>query len=140
MNFKIKLKMKLILVKFSLILLSAFFIVACGSKEADIEKLKSETIAIHDEVMPKMDDIMKLKKSLRNEMDSTQSNEEIQQLIILLEEADKAMMNWMRNYDPRMENMTEEEKIEYLNEQKLSISEVSKKMNKSISEAEEYLK
>jgi prefoldin subunit 5 len=50
------------------------------------------------------------------------------------------MMNWMRNYDPRMEDMTDDEKIKYLKKQRASISEVSEKMNKSIAEAEEYLK
>jgi hypothetical protein len=128
-----------ILSKVSLFLF-ALIALSCESKEKEVEKLKSETIAIHDEVMPKMDDIMKLKKSLKNEQDSASENNNIQGLIIALEESDKAMMNWMRNYDPRMEDMTDDEKIKYLKKQRASISEVSEKMNKSIAEAEEYLK
>jgi hypothetical protein len=128
-----------ILSKVSLFL---FVIIAlsCESKEKEVEKLKSETIAIHDEVMPKMDDIMRLKKSLKTNQDSTSEGDIIQDLIIALEESDKAMMNWMRNYEPRMEGMTDDEKITYLKKQKASISEVSKEMNKSITEAEEFLK
>ncbi|WKV10525.1 hypothetical protein [Marivirga harenae] len=123
-------------------LLMISFLMSCESKEKEVEKLKSETIAIHDEVMPKMDDIMKLKKSLRSKKDSVSESkqETIQTLIIALEESDKAMMNWMRNYDPRMENMSDAEKMEYLKKQKSSISEVSEKMKKSIAEAQEYLK
>lgn len=49
------------------------------------------------------------------------------------------MMNWMRNYDPRMEAMSDEEKIAYLKRQKKSIEEVSEKMKFSISEAEAFL-
>lgn len=130
-----------ILSKVSLILI-AVITLSCESKEQEVEKLKSETIAIHDEVMPKMDDIMKLKKSLKNKQDSANESEQenIQNLIIALEESDKAMMNWMRNYDPRMDDMSDEEKIEYLKNQKSSISEVSDKMKQSIGEAEEYLK
>ncbi|SMG40477.1 hypothetical protein SAMN05661096_02753 [Marivirga sericea] len=120
--------------------LFAIIALSCESKEKEVEELKSETIAIHDEVMPKMDDIMKLKKSLKNKQDSADASDIIQDLIIALEESDKAMMNWMRNYDPRMEDMTEDEKIEYLNSQKAAISEVSREMNKSIAEAEEFLK
>jgi hypothetical protein len=130
-----------ILSKVSLILF-AVIALSCESKEKEVEKLKTETIAIHDEVMPKMDDIMKLKKSLKIKQDSANENEQgnIQNLIIALEESDKAMMNWMRNYDPRMEDMSDAEKIEYLKNQKSSISEVSDKMKQSIAEAEEYLK
>jgi len=122
-------------------LLIPFLIISCESKDKEIEKLKSETIAIHDEVMPKMDNIMKLKKSLRSMTDSvsTEKNQTIQELIISLEESDKAMMNWMRNYDPQMKDMSDDEKIEYLKNQKSSIQEVSELMKSSISEAERYV-
>jgi hypothetical protein len=123
------------------LMLFAFLMISCESKEKEVEKLKTETIAIHDEVMPKMDDIMKLKKSLKAEQDSvsTEKSTDIQQLIISLENSDRAMMNWMRNYDPQMEGMSDEEKIEYLKKQKASIHEVSEQMKSSISEAENYL-
>lgn len=128
------------LLKLNLILF-AFFMLGCESKEKEVDKLKSETIAIHDEVMPKMDDVMKLKKSLREAKDSvsTEENQTIQELIISLEESDKAMMNWMRNYNPQMEDMTDGEKIEYLKNQKSSIQEVSEQMKNSISDAKNYL-
>jgi hypothetical protein len=123
------------------LMLFAFLMISCESKEKEVEKLKTETIAIHDEVMPKMDDIMKLKKSLKAEQDSvsTEKSTDIQQMIISLENSDRAMMNWMRNYDPQMEGMSDEEKIEYLKKQKASIHEVSEQMKSSISEAENYL-
>ncbi|WP_375580897.1 hypothetical protein ABWH96_07740 [Marivirga tractuosa] len=126
--------------KLSLVLI-AVLVISCESKEKEVEKLKSETIEVHDEVMPKMDTIMKLKKSLKANQDSTEDvkNEEIQELINALEESDKAMMNWMRNYDPRMEGMSDDEKIVYLKDQKSSIEKVSQQMKSSISEAEDYL-
>jgi len=133
--------MKTIL-KLSLIFITVLMI-SCDSKEKEkeIEKLKSETIAVHDEVMPKMDEIMKLKKSLRTELDSVSNDESIniKGLIMSLENSDKAMMNWMRNYDPQMMDMSDEEKIEYLKKQKSAIQEVSAEMKSSISQAEDYL-
>ncbi|RUA33356.1 MAG: hypothetical protein DSY77_10440 [Bacteroidetes bacterium] len=133
MDMKTVLKLSFIV---AVILLSS-----CESKEKEVEKLKSETIAIHDEVMPKMDDIMKLKKALKSKQDSTNNvnSDQVQEMILALEESDKAMMNWMRNYDPRMEGMSDEEKITYLTDQKSSIEEVSKQMKSSISKAESYL-
>ncbi|MGM0579113.1 MAG: hypothetical protein ACQETL_00430 [Bacteroidota bacterium] len=127
-------------INLSFVLIAALLI-SCESKEKEVEKLKSEAIAIHDEVMPKMDTIMKLKKSLKEEQDSAEEvqKEEIQELINALEESDKAMMNWMRNYDPRMEGMSDDEKIAYLKDQKASIEKVSKQMKSSISEAEDFL-
>lgn len=133
MDMKTVLKLSFIV---AVILLSS-----CESKEKEVEKLKSETIAIHDEVMPKMDDIMKLKKALKSKQDSANNvnSDQVQEMILALEESDKAMMNWMRNYDPRMEGMSDEEKITYLTDQKSSIEEVSKQMKSSISKAESYL-
>lgn len=121
--------------------LFSFLLISCDTKDKEIEKLQSETIEIHDEVMPKMDKIMKLKSSLKSEQDSvgTEKYQKIQALIISLEQADEAMMNWMRNYNPKMENMSETEKINYLKDQKASISDVSEQMKGSISEAEAYL-
>jgi hypothetical protein len=127
-----------VLVKVTAIILVTLFM-SCESKDKEIETLKTETMAVHDEVMPKMDDIMKLKKSLKEIEDST-AQDEIMKLVIALEESDKAMMNWMRNYDPKMEGMTDDEKIEYLKNKKASIEKVSEQMKSSISASESYLK
>ncbi|HET8861439.1 hypothetical protein [Marivirga sp.] len=129
-----------IVINLSLFLVG-LLIIGCDSKEKEIDNLKAETIQVHDEVMPKMDVIMNLKSSLKRKQDSidTRESEKIQELINSLESSDKAMMNWMRNYDPRMEDMSDEEKIEYLTQQKASIHEVSDEMKNSISEAEAYL-
>jgi len=133
--------MKSVVLKVSGILIFSLLL-SCESKKKEVEKLQAETIEIHDEVMPKMDDIMRLKKSLKSEQDSVSSekHEKIQALIVSLEKADEAMMNWMRNYDPKMENMSEAEKLEYLKNQKAAISKVSQQMKSSISGAEEFLK
>jgi len=127
-----------VLVQVTAIML-VILLMSCESKDKEIETLKTETMAVHDEVMPKMDDIMKLKKSLKEIEDST-AQDEIMKLVVALEEADKAMMNWMRNYDPKMEGMTDDEKIEYLKNKKASIEKVSEQMKSSISASERYLK
>lgn len=132
--------MKTIL-KISLVL-TVFLMFSCDSKEKQIEQLKSEAIEIHDEVMPKLDNIMKLKKSLKTQAESASEEEkaEIQELIISLEEANESMMNWMRNYDPQMKDMSEDEKVEAMKNQKASIQKTKEIMISSISDAEAYLK
>jgi phosphoenolpyruvate-protein kinase (PTS system EI component) len=124
------------------------FLVSCNgdNKEKEIESLKTEVIGIHDEVMPKMDEIMQLKQELQKNIDE-QNNDSIlsnssnnaQNVISNLEKADNAMMNWMRNYDPEMEEMTTEEKLEYLQETKKDIQMVKEQMLSAISKSKEFL-
>jgi hypothetical protein len=117
-------------------------LLSCDSKEREVEILQSEVIGIHDEVMPKMDDIMKLKKSLNDSIQKADSTQKviIKNHLVSLEEADRAMMNWMRNYNSQMNEMTNDEKLQYLSSEKESITEVRSQMNSSISQAENYLK
>ncbi len=130
--------------KYLLFSLLFLFLFSCTSKEKQIESLKSEVIDIHDEVMPRMNEVMQLKKELverGNSIDSSQIETlaEIQSHILYLEEADEEMMNWMRNYDPEMKDMTEEEKIAYLKKEKVSIKLVKQIMMSAITESKLYL-
>ncbi|MBK6263613.1 hypothetical protein JKA74_01095 [Marivirga sp. S37H4] len=126
-----------------LCLISTAFI-SCTDSEKEVNSLKEEVIRIHDEVMPKMDEIMQLKKALKEResvLDSSQTEEmtAIHNHILHLDEADEEMMNWMRNYNASMENMTDEEKIEYLKNEKVAIQMVKQLMMSSITEAKTYL-
>jgi len=131
-------------------LLSVFLILtllpACEKEKDDTQLLKEEVINVHDEVMPKMDNIMKLKAELKAIKQDTAnvipSDKLIQlnNLILNLEKADREMMEWMRNYDPLMEGMTEEEQIVYLKAQKISIKRVKQSMLSAILDAELYTK
>ena len=129
----------------ALLFFSLSFLVGCQQKGENPAALQKEVIAIHDEVMPKMDAIMKQQRKLRDlTADSSQlipSDELIlvNNLIADLEMASDDMMNWMRNYDSQMEGMSEAEKIRYLNQQKHAIQQVKQDMLSAISAAETYL-
>ncbi len=132
---------------------ACLLLVACNNNEKEeeqqkkdeIEALKAEVIGIHDELMPKMDKIMNLKSQLEQEVinisDSTRSDSTAIQIKLInqLEEADAAMMVWMRNYDPMMEGMTHEEKTVYLENKNNDIKQVKEQMLSAISQAEEHL-
>lgn len=119
---------------------------SCKSDEKKVEVLKKDVIAIHDEVMPRMDDLMDLKEELQEaqkNLDSTASQEKrrtIQRHLVYLDKADEEMMNWMRKYDPQMENMTEQEKLIYLEAQKIAIQMVRQEMLSAIAESEQFFK
>jgi len=120
----------------------SMFAYACNQKDR-VEKLKTEVMAVHDEVMPEMDNLMNLKKQLENRiltLDSAGANtDEIKRFVQNLVEADEAMMDWMRNYKDPSPEMSEGQALEYLQDKMESIKEVKRKINSSKAAAETAL-
>ncbi|MBT8231640.1 MAG: hypothetical protein HKO66_12455 [Saprospiraceae bacterium] len=102
-----------------------------------VEALYTEVIAIHDEVMPKMSTIHKLKKKLKK----IENGVVTKVLIDNLDKADEGMMQWMEDFAvfKKMDDKSDEEKIKFLEEEKEKITKVSVNMKSSISIAEAYL-
>ncbi len=110
--------------------------------------LEEEVMAIHDEVMPQMGHLSVLLDSLQHLVVGMQADtlaidtalvSSMQTAANQLTIADEAMMDWMRHYKKPGEDMTEEQKMAYLEAEKVKVNEVKDKMLKSISEAEELL-
>ena len=113
---------------FLVILIIGFALVSCGNKD-QVGELKAEVMAIHDEVMPEMGNLRKVRKQLIS-LSETKDSKEAEELIQLaddIEIANERMMEWMRNFEPSFEG-TIEEKTDYLTAQKKSIAEVKEKM------------
>jgi hypothetical protein len=100
-------------------------------------KLYSDVMAIHDEVMPKMGDIYTLKEGLKKKLeDNTEGDKksEIESTITKLDEADKAMRVWMREFKP--EDITDEaKKREYLDNEMEKVKKVREDMLAAIEQA-----
>lgn len=69
------------------------------------EALYREVMEIHDEVMPKMNDMHRIKSSLKKELaDNPGLPESVRKakesLIVQLDSAGEGMMDWMRKFDP----------------------------------------
>lgn len=121
-----------------------FFLSACETdKKESNEILKQEVIAIHDEVMPKMDELKKLKKDIlqkSSEMsaDSLAMSGEIQRLNAISADLDSAfegMFVWMRQFKSSYDEMTQEEIETYLLDQKIKVQEVNDEIKASIAAA-----
>lgn len=108
------------------------------SKESTQEdSLYNELMAVHDEMMPKMQDIMNLKSELSSVADSLTNidsleTESIQEVISNLEIADQAMMGWMHQFEPNMDNLSHEERMTYLTLQKSKMDSVKIVMQSAI--------
>ena len=124
---------------------------ATGADEA--KAIFSDAMDVHDEVMPKMDAVMKMKKEVSTVQDSLASAGVAEEQIKVyknafssLDEADKDMMKWMRSVEPVPGNFNElpqaarDSIMSLQREQKESIEEVRRQMNESIEQARELLK
>jgi preprotein translocase subunit YajC len=131
------------------ILLSLTF--ACkDSKKEEKKTQMQEVMAVHDEVMPKMGTIGKLISEINAKIEiikETDSTLELEDAKKDLQEANKAMMEWMKSFGNRFESdeilkgkALTEEKQKLLNEEEVNVKKVRDLMNKSIENAETILK
>ena len=127
-----------------LILILTVIVFSCqSSQESELGTLKDEVMSIHDEVMPKMGELRRVRKSLLIQADSLVGIDSIasSKLTYLRDEIDNAnegMMQWMRNFEPEFEGTNEEIKA-YLEEQKIAVTKVKDDMNASLASGKEAL-
>ncbi len=123
-----------------------------GNKAAEQKKqqddLAKEVIGIHDEVMPKMGELMSLRKKVRQTSDSLtvkagegfeQKVTEAEEIITALEAADKGMMDWMHEYNGGQGLYEHDAIMEYLQAEKEKITKVKQEMNGSMDRAKQFL-
>lgn len=129
---------------------------SCKSDEDAVKEAENDVFAIHDEVMPKIDDVMRLRKQLNKRiatLDSTdatasaagavRTDEEKEQARLLsrnLSNADSLMMYWMSHYNgDTLSKLSTEDAMRYLSNQKDQITDVQTKLKTSIDQARQFL-
>lgn len=133
-------------------LLSASLFLACQHNEAEVGALRKEVFAVHDEIMPKMGDIMDLREQITVDITTTDSllklkpSADLQkrkatglQIGEALDDADHAMMDWMHEFDgDSLEKMDAQKALAYLKSEKQKITAVRDKMLESINQAQQF--
>lgn len=138
---------------------SALLLGACGSKNQEHDHdhehghdhehpaadgspnqvLGEEVMKVHDEVMPRMNDVYKLKESLKKKLTETgiadDKKKEIQQTIIQLDSANDGMMVWMRSFNPQPDSLDEEKTHEYLESEMVKVRKVQDNIEQAIAKA-----
>jgi len=118
----------------SLILFLAFLVLACSNPLIEANKeMRAQIIGVHDEVMPKMGELMSLQKKALAQADSlhaqdstsTTQIEGMRTLAGQLDQAYEGMFVWMRQYSLEEEGKTPEEIKTYLDEQLLKVNQVN---------------
>ena len=138
------------------ILIGSALLGACQKSEDAVKEAENELFTIHDEVMPRMGDVMKLRKQLNQRISALDSvaasgsaagtlrvDEEKEQARLLsrnLTNADSLMMHWMNHYKgDTLTKLSPDDALRYLSEQKEQITDVKTKFNSSIDQARQFL-
>ncbi|ASV30470.1 hypothetical protein [Maribacter cobaltidurans] len=121
--------------------------ISCKEEKKEKAPTQMEQVmAIHDEVMPKMGQLGKLVGQLKPMADSLGADSPEAKAMRDLQDANKAMMDWMQNFGNRFEpeeimegKELSEEKKQWLDEEEVEVKEVKEKINSSIANAEALL-
>jgi hypothetical protein len=128
-------------------ILSTTFMVGCGGPNAT-QELSKKVMAVHDEVMPRMDEMHQLSMQLKAVVDSLKADTmqnhtgmivNYTEAAANIEQASEGMMSWMRSYNPAQGEQSVEEYNAYLETELVNISQVKDAMLRSIDEANKLL-
>ncbi|WP_339916266.1 hypothetical protein [Yeosuana marina] len=128
-------------------------VVSCDKKPSketlEFNSTFNEVMAVHDEVMPKMNEMGKLSAELKAKIDTTAVGKTYQKALDSLGNAHKYMMKWMEDFsnkfpysDDRLKGKSTEEilsAIEELKKEKTKVDAVRNALNGSINNAKTVL-
>jgi DNA repair exonuclease SbcCD ATPase subunit len=110
-------------------------------EEGSNQALEQEIMKIHDEVMPKMDEIYRLKEDLKSKLATApalaeEKKKELENTVAELDSASDSMMDWMHKYSPIPDSVEGAEKArEYLENEMEKIRKVKEDMLEAIEKA-----
>lgn len=112
------------------------------TEENPNQALYDQVMDVHDEVMPRMDDIMKLKRQLQDKIANTpdmvvEKKMQMEKMISNLDSASTAMMNWMHEFNPLPDSADQEKAREYLESEMERIRKVKSLVTETIDKAKE---
>jgi len=128
--------------------LGLVLIVSCREekKSSDPDSQMKKVMAIHDEVMPKIGSMGKLVGELSSKEDSSALGLQYKSARRGLQEAHKAMMDWMQGFGNRFDSdeilngkKLSEQKQVWLNEEEEKVKALRDQINSSIETAETLL-
>ena len=108
------------------------------------QALYDQVMDIHDEVMPKMGDIYKMKIELLEKIANTpgmveEKRKELEAIISNLDSTNNAMMDWMHNFNPIPDSLDQEKAREYLETEMERIKKVRDRTNEALGRAKEKI-
>lgn len=117
-------------------------------EEGPNQALYNQMMDVHDEVMPRMDEIMKLKRELQEQIANSpdmvmERKQELENVISNLDSANNSMMSWMHRiheFNPLADSVDQEKAREYLESEMEEIRKVKELISESIEKAKTEVK
>lgn len=123
---------------FGLMMMAVF---ACSSpvveEKIDIKVLEKEVMEIHDEVMPRMSEVVFLTDAIDSVMKQEKDTIKLHELGLIREslvKSDKDMMHWMRSYESPAQPY-DSTSLNYINKEKEKVIKLRALILKSIADA-----
>jgi Mg2+ and Co2+ transporter CorA len=91
--------------------------------------LYNQVMDVHDEIMPKMEDLYKLKKDIQNQIANSpdmviEKKHQLEKVISNLDSAANSMMDWMHKFNPLPDSVDQEQARAYLESEMEKIKKV----------------
>lgn len=101
------------------------------------QALYNEVMKIHDEVMPKIEDIHNAKRALKEKLETAPAADKpgIEATIARLDSADDGMMKWMHEFNPLPDSLGEEKAREYLENEMEKVKKVREDILQALEQA-----
>jgi len=120
-------------------LIVVFIFSSCNQAEEKLsQELNDQVMQLHDQLMGKTEDVLKLKSrldSLTNGKDSVN----VHKIIASLNKADESMMDWMHHFSvDSLGKMDAANKISYLKKQLEALKNLEKSTDSSVYAAKNY--
>jgi hypothetical protein len=121
-------------------LIFPILLLSLGCEQKSTEALYNEVMAIHDEVMPKMNDLYQAKTGLSTRLKDPELSEnekqEIQVKIATIDSASESMMAWMRQFQPVSDTGDDEKAQAYLKRELEKVKKVREDILQALEETE----
>lgn len=122
-----------------IILLAATSFSCENAQEKVFDKLNEEVMSLHDQIMPKTEDLVTLKSQL-DSLSKGPDSTHVKQLQSALSKADNSMMDWMHHYSlDSLEKMSLKDKIDYLTLQINQLHAIDKLTDSTLTAAKNYV-
>ena len=122
------------------------FTIGCNNQHKESEsKLNRDIMAVHEDVMPKMAEVNRLKRQLSQFKDATpdenaEMKDSLINTILMLSKMEDNMSDWMDNYKYPNPDVTHEQMLTYLSGQRDTVKHLSDDIYMSIAIANGFLK
>jgi cytoplasmic iron level regulating protein YaaA (DUF328/UPF0246 family) len=119
-------------------LLSACLLSCSQAEEKLSEELQAKVLGLHDELMPKTEELMSLQARL-DSLSKGQDSVHVNKLKHALAKSDQAMMDWMHQFSiDKLSTMDVQAKIAYLGKQYDQLRDLQKLTDSSLHAAKAY--